>query len=194
MTKPRPDLVVFTPGTEPPPGFADRLAALADPAAVEVKAGRPGKDDLGLGRYLGIWHPAVTPAPGAVAALISHMDENPLVGIAVPRVEDASGRVLATCGRRPGIPRLLVRSRMEPLPLPGPEVETVSAPPLVVRPEALEETGPPANHNAAAAVLCRRAAARGWRIHRVMDAVFTAGPDYDPAPRLGFFEIWRAGC
>jgi len=188
--EPRPDLVIFTKDAGIPPGFAGEIEKLADPASVEVTDGLPGKKDLDRGRYLALWNPAIIPEPGAIAALIDHMDENPLAGIAAPAVT-AAGRVLPTCGKRPQLMRVLAKSRVEPEPVSGMEVETVAAPPVILRPETLEETGMPAGHAAAVPVLCRRALRLGWQVHAVREAVLTASPGHQTAPLLGFIEICR---
>ncbi len=184
--EPRPDLVIFTGAARMAPGFASELESLADPALVEVTDGLPGKKDLDRGRYLALWDPAVTPEAGAIAALTGHMDENPLAGIAAPMV--AGG---AAAGKLPPTARIIIESRIAPRPAGGAEVECVSAPPVVIRPETLEETGIPKDGRAMIPLLCRRARRRGWRINLVREAVFHPSAGWHPHPGLGFLELCR---
>jgi|GEM_PF-5383469 len=190
MAEPVIDLALFFPqggyGT-----IAEELKKLAAPASAVIALKRPKNS---IARYIGLWHEEFTPQPDCLAALIKFMDQTPEAGMAAPAVYSGRG-MRHFSGAKPPFWKILTTSRIEPIPGPSDtrpiEVEIITSPVVIMRPEMVEETGFPAAKAASLATLSRRACKLGWHLFALPGAKCRLAKEDWPGEVAGIGDICR---
>lgn len=148
---------------------------------------RAGLPDGGQPDYLYLLNSDAFPEPGAIAALLAHMQANPRAGLAGSRIHGADGEAHVTCFRFPsilgefeGAARIGPISRLlrhHAVPQPVPEttrsVDWLSGASLMIRREVVDEIGGLDERfflYFEETELCLRAARAGWRSDYVQDS------------------------
>ena len=171
-----------------------------------VNAGFAAGVNAGLavaeGRAVLLLNPDAAPEPGAIRALLGHLDAQPAAGIVAPRLLDAAGQPVLSCypflslgtiaWRHWQLGRLLPdrllgcyrRATLDPAAHDAIPVEWAQGACLLLRRAMLDQIGPLDERfvlYCEEVDLCRRAALAGWRV------------DYLPAARVGHREGSSSG-
>lgn len=139
---------------------------------------------LARGRYLALVTSAVVFQAGALARLLTFLDDRPEVGLASAAFQAMEGAGIPVAGHFPGLPRFLADfawsgavRRACPgfldIPAFSREVDWLCSPCLLIRRELIEDIGPPAESGGPLWSLdyCWRARRAGWKAFFLREAL-----------------------